>query len=418
MAKKKVYHAGESYDLVKGKGASVRVDTSKGYIRFEVEVKTMAGRHRKYFPSPEEANAYAIEHNKEVHDYGESFRGLSHDERRAVDIYRHYKKEQFEEMRSVRSLMEIISEAIEREKQQNASMPLSEVTEMYRESLDKRNVSEEHAKIVKWRLLKLCSTLGNQAISSITPADIEHTIYNLTDRKGRPLSTSSLKGYFVLCKALFTYAAKRRIVTMNPVEAITLPRERRKAPDILTAQQIQIVLNDLLLHAPEAIPEAVLGIFCGTRLSERCRLTFGDIGKGRKRELTISPHVAKTGIARFTPLPNCAIEWILAARKAGVLMDTRSHIVPGQTETKRKEYIRRIMDAQKQRIKLDIPRNAFRHSAASYLCAYYEDLPKVALWLGHSVQILNQHYRNAVTRSEGEEFLRITPQEKAPANRG
>jgi integrase len=45
-----------------------------------------------------------------------------------------------------------------------------------------------------------------------------------------------------------------------------------------------------------------------------------------------------------------------------------------------------------------------RHTAASYLITKYQDVGKVAFWLGNSPQIIMTHYHEPVMQAECEKF--------------
>ena len=56
------------------------------------------------------------------------------------------------------------------------------------------------------------------------------------------------------------------------------------------------------------------------------------------------------------------------------------------------------------------PRNALRHSFASYHMAHFRSAPETALELGHvSAAITFRHYRELVTPGEAERFWKIAP---------
>ncbi|MEI8140617.1 MAG: hypothetical protein WCI03_12210, partial [bacterium] len=53
------------------------------------------------------------------------------------------------------------------------------------------------------------------------------------------------------------------------------------------------------------------------------------------------------------------------------------------------------------------------NSFGSYLLAHNEDAPKTALQMGHShVDVLFNHYRNLVKKSEAGKYWEIVPQDK------
>ena len=55
------------------------------------------------------------------------------------------------------------------------------------------------------------------------------------------------------------------------------------------------------------------------------------------------------------------------------------------------------------------PRNALRHSYATYHLALHENAAKTAKELGHTdANMLYNHYRNLATRAEGGDWFQIT----------
>ena len=56
------------------------------------------------------------------------------------------------------------------------------------------------------------------------------------------------------------------------------------------------------------------------------------------------------------------------------------------------------------------PRNAMRHSFATYHLAHFQDIAKTAFELGHrSPDMQYLHYRNLVTHDAGQKWFAITP---------
>ena len=53
--------------------------------------------------------------------------------------------------------------------------------------------------------------------------------------------------------------------------------------------------------------------------------------------------------------------------------------------------------------------DVLRHTYASYHVARYERKDRTALMMGHSVKILDRHYRKPLHRSHVAEFWRVDP---------
>ena len=69
-----------------------------------------------------------------------------------------------------------------------------------------------------------------------------------------------------------------------------------------------------------------------------------------------------------------------------------------------------ILNATK-RLGINVPKNAWRHSFATYHVALYRDASATAMTLGHSrdPSVLYRNYRGLATRSDGKAYFTISP---------
>lgn len=54
-------------------------------------------------------------------------------------------------------------------------------------------------------------------------------------------------------------------------------------------------------------------------------------------------------------------------------------------------------------------KNALRHSYGTYRAAQTQDMPRVALEMGNSVEMIKKHYFEAKSQAEGERWFDIFP---------
>lgn len=116
---------------------------------------------------------------------------------------------------------------------------------------------------------------------------------------------------------------------------------------------------------------------------------------------------SKTGRARFVPLPDVCKQWLEWVMKEGI--PSVGHIVLGDTPQRREWTQRRAIEALKGN-GVEWKYDALRHSFASYACAFYEDYPRVAAWLGNSVAVMEKHYRQARRKDEAETWFNVYPE--------
>ena len=156
------------------------------------------------------------------------------------------------------------------------------------------------------------------------------------------------------------------------------------------------------------IPVLAIGFFCGARVEERAKLTYGDIYIGGRNEIYISAAVAKNGIARFVyPTANVKA-WMDFAKENGVCLDPKDYLIPGDTLKQRKTAHSSFLKALATETGITLPKNCIRHTAASFMS---ESIGHTAAanQLGHDLAVLMKHYRRAITKTEAEEFYSICP---------
>ncbi|MCW1912644.1 tyrosine-type recombinase/integrase [Luteolibacter sp. GHJ8] len=165
------------------------------------------------------------------------------------------------------------------------------------------------------------------------------------------------------------------------------------------------------------MPALATWAFCGARRAEICRLSFEDLDR-KRMELRISAKVAKSGVARFVPIPSALVAWLEAAEAAGVAPVGK--LVPGGSEGRSEgQMIRWLKDVREEAGIVDWPANALRHSFASHACAMHEDFAKVAAWLGHArdPRLLVARYRHAVAKDAGAKWFDVQPPKSSERSR-
>ena len=157
-----------------------------------------------------------------------------------------------------------------------------------------------------------------------------------------------------------------------------------------------------------SIPVLAVGFFCGARVEERVKLTYGDIFVGGRNEIFVSASVAKNGIARFIYPADCVKAWMDFAKENGVSMNTTDTLIQGETLKQRKTAHSSFLKALATETGITLPKNCIRHTAASFM-AESQGYTETANQLGHDIGMLLKHYRRAITKTEAEDYYNITP---------
>jgi integrase/recombinase XerD len=192
-------------------------------------------------------------------------------------------------------------------------------------------------------------------------------------------------------KSFFNYLLLEDIITASPTELIQAPKLKRKLPDTLSVEEINLLIDSIDLSSVEgtrnrAIIETLYG--CGLRVSELVNLKLTNlffeegfikvIGKGNKE--------------RLVPIGNMAMKQIKIYCDE---IRNKSKIHKGEEDivflNNRGKQISRVMIfiiikklAQAAGVKKVISPHTFRHSFATHLIEGGADLRAVQEMLGHS----------------------------------
>lgn len=195
--------------------------------------------------------------------------------------------------------------------------------------------------------------------------------------------------------AWMNWAVRRGYIASNPVILIDRPVVEHSPPRILTVPEASRLMHVTADTDPGMIPYVAICLFAGLRPeSEVMRLRREHIqidrgfievhatGKTRRRRLvSIKPNL-KAWLAQapevWTPAPSrIRARWRVIREAAGWSSTAW-------------------------------PRDGMRHSFVSYHYALHGET-ETAMQAGHSAAVLHQHYRELVTREDGESFFAIRP---------
>jgi integrase/recombinase XerD len=191
-------------------------------------------------------------------------------------------------------------------------------------------------------------------------------------------------------KAFFHYLVMEEVITVNPTELLEAPKQQRKLPDVLSAEEVDLLFTGIDHSKPEGQRNrAILEVMysCGLRVTElvELRLTnmYLDVGFIRV--------IGKGNKERLIPIGDEAVKYITLYRET-----IRSHVNPvkGHENTlflnKHGKGLSRVMifyiikeAARKAGIVKNIYPHTLRHSFATHLVEGGADLRAVQEMLGH-----------------------------------
>lgn len=397
--------------------ACVTVETKAGELRLVANTRLNGRRSRKFFPYTTEglrqATAAATAARVERKTYGAAFGSISDDEKRALDMWRKYRDTCQRERCPFMSASEVMANALAKMRDDGIAPTLAEVAFKYLDHIGRKvdGESTPHLLTVKNRLTKICAVMGEERICNVTELQITDFIDGLVNpQTGRAAAPNTRKQYVLLLKSVFKYAVQRGMLdeARNAARNVEPPKVKRTEPETLAVDDVRKVMRHVAktpaLHA--FIPALAVGLFCGARLAERCRMRYRDTNV--KGQIFLSCDITKTNLDRYVKPQPVFTAWMDFAKAHGVDMSAQAFIISGDTETQRKDAHNRALKAISDATGVSFPKNCIRHSAATYMAAKM-GMAATADQLGHDEGMLASHYRHAVTRGEAEAYFQLTP---------
>lgn len=228
----------------------------------------------------------------------------------------------------------------------------------------------------------------------ITGADVEKWL----DTRGASLRTR--RNYQNDIRNLFGYAVKHGYAAGNPVDRLEKITLDDKAVEILTVKQAGALLGAAEAGGGVMTPFIAIGLFAGLRTREIAALDWKDVSLGQKT-IIVQAAKTKTRARRVVPMSDNLAAWLKRyAQEAGP-------VTP--------EAYRTAFEVVREKARISPwPRNAMRHSAASYHLAHHNNEGLTQAMLGHeSGKMLIQHYRELVMPVNAVKYWKVMPPERA-----
>lgn len=206
----------------------------------------------------------------------------------------------------------------------------------------------------------------------------------LVSEHQRGLAPASLAALLSAWRSFFRWLAREGEVSVNPVVGLRAPKNRRKLPQVLDADEMS-VLVEVPTDSPDAIRDrALLELLysSGLRVSEVVSVRWNDLDSS-DGQLRVT---GKGGKTRIVPVGQKALDALAMLHELEALPATSTIFTgrggkPLSTNTVRARLKRR---AKEQGIWKRVYPHLLRHSCASHLLESSGDLRAVQELLGHS----------------------------------
>jgi integrase len=193
-------------------------------------------------------------------------------------------------------------------------------------------------------------------------------------------------------KVFFSFAKSRGYLPQSEAtaaELVPIAKEGETRTEIFQPAEMTKLLA---AASSEELALLAIGGFAGLRMAEIKRLEWKAVDLDR-RIIMLRADQAKTASRRIVPISDNLAAWIELLPREGKVV---SKVAPDLTKLAEK-------------LGMEWPRNALRHSYISYRLAVVKDAAKVALEAGNSPDIIFKHYRELVTEPEAKEWFAIMP---------
>ncbi len=276
------------------------------------------------------------------------------------------------------------------EDEPSVQMTVAEAVKAFLSDKKAAGLRERSLYSLKWSLAKITRAMGDRQMASVAPADLMALLDGMN-----PVTRDNHRRIW---RGFFKWAIAANYCGKDPARAISRSVVDAKVPAIFTVEQAT-----KLLQAAEEVdggsmaPFIAFGLFAGLRTYGILRIEWSDV---KDTVIHVTPSVEKMREARFIDIqPNLAA-WIEKYKGKG-------RVCPYA-----QKHAFEVLKSIRAKAKVPWPKNAMRHSFASYLLALVENSGKVALELGHhSPDMLYQHYRALVGRADAVRYFNIKPVE-------
>ncbi len=231
--------------------------------------------------------------------------------------------------------------------------------------------------------------LKENRIKKIADAGTAVILKHLIALRDAGLGAKSRARHLIALRGFYRFMVQEKTIEHNPTKIIDLPREGLKLPDVLSVEDVKLLLNTPDTKKPIGIRDAAmieLLYGTGTRVSELVNLKLQDVnmeacfirvfGKGSKERVVPMGLYAKEKIDRY----------IQKSRPLLLKKNVSQHLFVsrlGKAMTRQSFWKLLKQYGQQTGIKKKITPHTLRHSFASHLLEGGADLRAVQVMLGH-----------------------------------
>jgi len=243
---------------------------------------------------------------------------------------------------------------------------------------------------LKYRLGRFVKSFQDRNVASVRTREVAEFLQSLGVG---PVTRNTFRRDV---RTLFSFCVEHGYCTENPAASkATLAKERRQEVEVLTIEQARKLLE---MSSRETLPYWAIGLFAGLRPSEIRKLQWTDCDFEHS---LIAVRSSKTGRKRYVTMQDNLIKWLEPHRRdSGPVVDAVNFWRQYREDRRAAGWRAAGLS--------DWPANVVRHSFGSYWLAQFNDINALALQMGNSPAVIEEHYRQAVKPREAHRYWAIT----------
>lgn len=247
-------------------------------------------------------------------------------------------------------------------------------------------------------LPRLVKAYGATPVHTLTAPELKEWLHSTFRQPGQPhVNASTFNSHRRRMLTLWKWARDEGYLARNAqteIEQVRTMREVSEPIGILKLSEFVEILKLLQKDHPEYLATAVLAGFTGLRRTELHAQRWDHIDL-KQASLRVTKAKQNTPAMRIVHLCPAAVEWLLLCKKDGELVS------PPWGVDRIRAHVREA--------EISCPDNAFRHSYISYRVAATGNVDETSLEAGNSREVIFQHYRELVTKHDGEQWFKLSP---------
>lgn len=241
----------------------------------------------------------------------------------------------------------------------------------------------------------------------VTPEEARDWLYGLD------VAPLTQVNYRKKLAAFYQFCVQHQWVQDSPWRVVKPPKVVAKEIETLTVDQTRFLFRANEDQPPQVLARLALEAFAGLRYSSAIRLSFDDVRWEQKGVLLPAAKI-KTERRQFIDgLPENLWAWLELCRSRGEdwRISERNYLYHKTSAFSRATLLYRQEHSEDDPEGLiPHPKNALRHSFATYHCAMHKSPGRTAAILCHRNETkLWQHYKGAATEAQGRDYFSILP---------